>query len=96
MYTPVRIFGVELPLSVGKRQYLLLEEHPVSLSRKQAAAKAGQRLQALEKELLIGAVMLEKQEKVSLKEGMYQLQADYLVEELISVQSEIFINDETE
>jgi len=96
MYTPITILGVETPFSVGKRQYLLLEEQTVTLNRKQAAARAQQRLQMLEKENLNGGVILEKREEVSLEKGVYRLQADYLVEELISVQTEIFVNDETE
>ena len=96
MYTPVSVFGWKTPLSVGRRQYLLLEEKAVTLTQSRAAAEAEQRLLALEKETLNGAVIVEKQEHAAAEGKMYRLQADYVVEELISVQSEIFVNDAAE
>ncbi|MBQ8670884.1 MAG: sporulation protein YqfD [Oscillospiraceae bacterium] len=96
MYRPITIMGLETPLSVGKRQYLLLEEETVTLSQKQAAARARQQLKALEQENLGGAVVLEKQEDISAEEGVYRLRANYLAEELISVQSEIFVKEGAE
>jgi hypothetical protein len=96
MYTPVCIFGWKTPLSVGRRQYLLLQETAVTLTQSQAEAEAKQRLLALEKETLNGAKIVEKQEQADTDGKRYCMQADYVVEELISVQSEIFVNDATD
>lgn len=94
MYTPLCLFGRELPVAVGQRSYLMLAEERVTLSPGLAKEQALARLEHLEEQSFGQGRVLERRLAFSQQDGLLCLTADYRVEELISVQSEIFVNNE--
>lgn len=89
-YTPLRLFGAELPLALGERRYLLLETEEVLLTAGQAEAEADRRLSLLEREALGEAKVLRRTPTLQRLEDRVVLTVEYLLEESIALQSEIF------
>ncbi len=96
MYSPLRLFGKDLPLSLGKRQYLILQQQTTSLTHLQAEQQAETHLQALERENFDGAQVLECSRQVASHPDRVVLTADYILLENIARQSEIFTDADQE
>lgn len=94
MYTPVTLFGMKLPVAVGKRQYLLLQQETVTLTGQQAQEEAALQLKRLEESNFDGAKVLECRKKTEIKDGILVLQTDYTLRENIALQREIFTQEE--
>lgn len=94
MYTPLRLFGVELPVALSCRQYLLLETEKVTLTRPEAEAEALRLLQRLEEQQFAQGGVKERSLVYTREKGLLRLCADYRVEEPIGVQHEIFVKDD--
>jgi len=90
MYTPLRLLGKELPVSLGKRQYLILRQENVSLTHRQAEQEAQRRLALLEQESFAHATVLDCRCQTQNTPHSVVLSADYILLENISLQSEIF------
>ena len=89
--TPIRLFGIELPLSVTVREYTELCEDVKSYSTAEAFRLLYERLENYEKEILDGVTVVDRKiEEISGDDGV-ALKIDYVLEGEIGVPSEIYI-----
>lgn len=90
MYTPLRLFGKDLPIALGKRQYLILRQQTVQLTHQQARQEAERRLALLEQDSFAHATVLESSRQVQNTAHSVMASGSYVLLENISQQSEIF------
>jgi similar to stage IV sporulation protein len=90
MYTPLRLLGKQLPVALGKRQYLILRQETLTLTHHQAGQEAGRRLDLLEQESFAHATVQQSRRRLQNTPHSVVLSADYVLLENISQQAEIF------
>ena len=92
MYSQAQLFGFTLPVELGKRQYILLEELPYSLTAEEALAEAEKQLIQKERQAFGDCELLQRSVEAEEQEDCVVLTGTYIVLEDIAKQMEIFTN----
>jgi len=86
-------FGIDLPFSILRERYILMEEVPVTLTKDEAKERALAQLNAAQRVQLEGAQIHSKNLTGMLRDGHYVLRGDYICTMDIAVQREIQLAD---
>jgi len=87
---PVTVLGAEMPVSIFREDYILMEEVPVTCTEEQAKQLALTELAALEKARLGDADILQKSMTAKVEKGVFVLTANYTCIMEIGMEKEIF------
>ena len=87
------LFGVSLPVSYYKEVWTQVYDKKVVLSSDDALIKANEELEKAEKETLKDAKIISKDKKEKVENGKAIVAANYVCEENIAVQEEIFLEN---
>lgn len=89
----VSLFGVSLPVSYYKEVWTQVYDKKVVLSSDDALIKANEELEKAEKDTLKDAKIISKDKKEKVENGKAIVAANYVCEENIAVQEEIFLEN---
>ena len=89
----INILGVNLPISYYKEVWTQICDKKIVLSGDDALLKANEELESEEKEMLKDVKIISKDKKEKVENGRAIVIANYVCEENIAVQEEIFLEN---
>lgn len=93
---PLKVFGQEVPVTLHKENYILMQEAPVTLTEEEAKEEALRQLALLEQTHLSNAQILGKTVTAALKEKNFVLSAQYTCILDIAHEQEILVQGSAE